>query len=121
MKLPRWLVIGMLTSSVLSVLAAAGWWWVTWPDRTAREFLCFMSDGSFDKARQMIHEGSVLPLRLDDLRAANAQNTLDSEPRDLADVIQGIQRFRVKGPRTTGDMILDVKLGKVVTSYLGPY
>ena len=39
MKLPRWLVIGMLTSSVLAVLAAAGWWWVTWPERTAREFV----------------------------------------------------------------------------------
>jgi len=38
MKLPRWLVIAMLTTSVLSVLAAAGWWWVTWPERTAREF-----------------------------------------------------------------------------------
>jgi len=29
MKLPRWLVIGMLTSSVLAVLAAAGW--LLWP------------------------------------------------------------------------------------------
>jgi len=37
MKLPRWLVIAMLTTSVLSVLAAAGCWWVTWPERTARE------------------------------------------------------------------------------------
>jgi len=37
MKLPRWLVIAMLTTSVLSVLAAAGWWWVTWPARTVRE------------------------------------------------------------------------------------
>ena len=39
MKLPRWLVIGMLTSSVLAVLAAAGCWWVTWPEwRAVREF-----------------------------------------------------------------------------------
>ena len=37
MKLPRWLLIGLWTSIVLSVLAAAGWWWVTWPERTATE------------------------------------------------------------------------------------
>ena len=29
----------MLTTNVLAVLAAAGWWWVTWPERTAREFV----------------------------------------------------------------------------------
>jgi len=39
MKLPRWLVIAMLTTSVLLPIAAAGWWWVTWPERTAREFI----------------------------------------------------------------------------------
>jgi hypothetical protein len=46
MKLPRWLVIAMLTTSMLSVLAAAGWWWVTWPERTAREFVGLMDDAT---------------------------------------------------------------------------
>ncbi len=45
MKLPRWLMITMLTSSVLAVLGAAGWWWVTWPERTAREFVELLRDG----------------------------------------------------------------------------
>ena len=50
MKLPRWLVIGMLTSSLLSVLAAAGWWWVTWPERTAREFVALLAERRFNEA-----------------------------------------------------------------------
>ena len=54
MKLPRWLVIGMLTSSVLAVLAAAGWWWVTWPERTAREFAELISAGKFDEAKRFL-------------------------------------------------------------------
>jgi hypothetical protein len=33
MKLPRWLVIAMLSSSLLAVLAVGGWWWVSWPER----------------------------------------------------------------------------------------
>lgn len=54
MKLPRWLVIGMLTSCVLAVLAAGGWWWVTWPERTAREFASLVADGQFDKANDLL-------------------------------------------------------------------
>ena len=38
MKLPRWLLIGLWTSIVLAVIGAAGWWWVTWPERTLNEF-----------------------------------------------------------------------------------
>jgi len=55
MKLPRWLVIAMLTTSVLSVLAAAGWWWVTWPERTAYELVNLLRDGEYDKARNLIN------------------------------------------------------------------
>ena len=50
MKLPRWLLIGMWTSSVLAVLAAAGWCWVTWPERTARCFCILMADLQFEEA-----------------------------------------------------------------------
>ena len=54
MKLPRWLVIGMLASSVLAVLAAVGWWWVTWPERTAREFVELLAAKELDEARRML-------------------------------------------------------------------
>jgi hypothetical protein len=39
MKMPRWLVVSLLSISVLSALGAAGYWWVTWPERTAREYV----------------------------------------------------------------------------------
>jgi len=54
MKLPRWLVIAMLTTSVLSVLAAAGWWWVTWPERTLREFVQLVADTEFEEANRLM-------------------------------------------------------------------
>jgi hypothetical protein len=34
MTLPCWLVVRLLSVSVLAVLAAAGWWWVTGRERT---------------------------------------------------------------------------------------
>ena len=62
MKLPRWLMIGMLTTSVLSVLAAAGWWWVTWPERTAREFAALVVAGRWEQANSLVvAEGDIPP------------------------------------------------------------
>jgi hypothetical protein len=54
MKLPRWLVFAMLFSSLLSVLAAAGWWWVTWPERTWRDFKSLIADGKYDEVDAML-------------------------------------------------------------------
>ena len=57
MKLPRWLVIGMLTTSVLAVLAAAGWygwWWVTWPERTASLFVAHIEAGENEELSSML-------------------------------------------------------------------
>ena len=67
MKLPRWLVIGMLNTSVLSVLAAAGWWWVTWPERTAQEFFALYREGEFGQARQMLAQPDPDVFRVDEL------------------------------------------------------
>ena len=66
MKLPRWLVIGMLTSSVLAVLAAAGWCWVTWPERTAREFVDLMDQKNFDEIRELLSSADFAPYSIDD-------------------------------------------------------
>ena len=54
MKLPRWLVILLRTSSGLAVLAAAGWWWVTWPERTAREFLRMIAGKRIEDADKFV-------------------------------------------------------------------
>jgi hypothetical protein len=34
MKMPRWLVVSLLSASVLAVMGYGAWWWVTWPERT---------------------------------------------------------------------------------------
>src|SRR5437899_11245501 len=62
MKLPRWLVICLLGSSVLAVLAAAGWWWVTWPERTAREFADRFGAGRIGEAEQMLTQAEAVVL-----------------------------------------------------------
>jgi hypothetical protein len=54
MKLPRWLLWTMMTLSVFGTLAAAGWWWVTWPERTAREFIRLLRDGDIESINALI-------------------------------------------------------------------
>jgi hypothetical protein len=52
MRIPRWLVVTLLSASVLAVLGAGAWWWITWPERTARKFVAFVivqnADGVFE-------------------------------------------------------------------------
>src|SRR5262245_36909464 len=44
MKLPRWIVVSLLTVSALSLPGAAGWWWVTWPEKTIRAYVHAMGN-----------------------------------------------------------------------------
>src|SRR5262245_5312989 len=42
------------TLLLLPVLFAAGWWWITWPARTADRFVTFLMVRDLDSARAMI-------------------------------------------------------------------
>ena len=53
MKMPKWLVTLLLSVSIVSVLTAGGWWWVTWPDQTMREFVALAAAGNLQEARAM--------------------------------------------------------------------
>src|SRR5262245_12461748 len=53
MRLPRWLVITMLSSSALTILGFAGWWWVTWPERMAREYVTMRATKSNERGMQV--------------------------------------------------------------------
>jgi hypothetical protein len=102
MKLPRWLVFAMLFSSLLSVLAAAGWWWVTWPERTAREFVSLLQAGDDEHVRNMIIWDNGPTTRT--VKSIIAREPADYPPefwtrlqplqRSLQEVIIGTHRFR---------------------------
>lgn len=98
MKLPRWLVIAMLTTSVLFVLAAAGWLWVTWPERTAREFTVLLAEGRVQQANQMMRQpvGGSVPLDLSEeqWQLSLRQSPLQLQPRTAADLLKGRQDFK---------------------------
>jgi hypothetical protein len=132
MKLPRWLVIAMLTTSVLSVLAAAGWWWVTWPERTAAAFVHFIADRRFESAKEMIssawvdEENSMQTLEL--LAPLASQTTLDAHSRSYSDVFCARQEFQVlgiacilvaeRGSVVRLDCIWDAEVLQAVSDYL---
>ena len=64
MKIPRWLLLTLITLSVLGVVLPAGWWWFTWPARTIRDFTALLEEGRFDDADQFLKR----PARLGVLR-----------------------------------------------------
>ena len=101
MKLPRWLVIAMLASSVLLVLAATAWWWVTWPERTAREFVELIAAHKWDEARRMIRSAPtprpawiVLEPELDS--PGWAPWKIQPASRTLWDVLCARQQFQLR-------------------------
>ena len=100
MKLPRWLMIGLWTSIVLPVLAAAGWWWVTWPERTAVEFVESLDAKRWEHAKAMVGEWPDRKLAIFFAEATN--NELDPMgfvviPRSMLDLLNGCQDFRADG------------------------
>jgi len=119
-KLPRWLVIGMLTSSVLAMLAAAGWWWITWPERTARAVMDRVGEHKFKRVEQYIastakttyrHEIEVAALAVGD---GFPQHVHANRPRTLSDIIFSRQEFEI-----TADSFgcnFTIECGKVVES-----
>jgi len=106
MKLPRWLVIAMLTTSVLSVLAAAGCWWVTWPERTAREYFDLVVDKRFDEAAQMTPMKAARP----DLHSIGEPRFVPL-PSSLIDACRGRRQFEIQGEKTK--IVVTVEKGKI--------
>jgi hypothetical protein len=118
MKLPRWLVFAMLFSSLLSVLAAAGWWWVTWPERTAREFVALLAERRFDEALTYVNgspgEGEEFCIYQFSEEAWQVSKiTLDR--RTALDVICGRQTVVIL-PEL--NVAIDVERGKIIAGAL---
>jgi hypothetical protein len=103
MKLPKWLVICLLTTSVSAVLAAAGWWWFTWPDRTARQFQSLLVRRDQDAMLAMLlyagvdYQPDVVVAWLDGSK--RDELTLEPQPWTWSDLYRGRRHFRLGADR----------------------
>jgi len=113
MKLPRWLVVVMLSASTISVLGSAAWWWVVWPDRTAAEFAALLKAGQGEAALGMIREPrDLLRAEFEKARFVPEEGAPEHEPRSVADVLRGKQRFKI----AISSWIFEAQFGKVTAS-----
>src|SRR5262245_32188622 len=85
MKLPRWLVVSLLTSSALAVFGAGAWWWVTWPKRTISAFTALLAHGHLDQANRLIRPPGRLTARDSRIvvELSDGTSRLDGLPRDV--------------------------------------
>ena len=117
MKLPRWLMIVLWTSSVLAVLAAAGWWWLTWPERTAREFVEWVgkqADGSDERPRRTRSRVWFQdPVGFTPISSWGVPE-LAAKPRSLVDVLLGRQEFLIAAEHEWNEWDFAVERGKVI-------
>jgi hypothetical protein len=106
-RLPRWLVVSLLSASVLAMLGAGVWWWVTWPERTAAAVPNLVSENRWDELRSIANLNSALAWRtLDNPNPVQFSKL----PRSLLDVISGRQRFLIQQRMSVRDIDLEVKL-----------
>lgn len=99
MRLPRWLMIGMLTASVLLPLVAAGWWWVIWPEWTAYEYVEKLAKEADEEVRESMRRANPTLTRDDLVDEALARSQRPWEfkplPRSLLDSVCGRQTFEI--------------------------
>jgi hypothetical protein len=86
----------MLSISGLSVLAYAGWWWVTWPDRTANRFATLIStEEGMEAALTMMgrqeewQEGGIYVVD------PRVQSNIEPQPRTPWDIVTGVRVYRI--------------------------
>jgi hypothetical protein len=101
MKLPRWLIALLFGSNIVVALGAAGWWWVTWPDRTAHEFIATLGDDGDDESW-----AKIVPEELDRrsidfmlllVKRDLILSKIEPQRRSLAELATGRGRFSAGG------------------------
>jgi hypothetical protein len=113
MRLPRWLVVSLLSVSMVAVLSAGTWWWVTWPDRTARKFTTLMADGNWKETMRMTDREKIQYLVLaDEFQIKWDDENLLSASRNVIDVLLARQSFRI--PANEGQAFFTVERGRVI-------
>jgi hypothetical protein len=100
MRIPRWLLVILIAVSAGAALVASGWWWVTWPERTAREFVAFLSEGNLDAANRMLVATQdptldYVPANIELFASAKEWFSQGSEPRTALDVLFARGQYRI--------------------------
>jgi hypothetical protein len=103
MKLPRWLLVSLLTVSVLAVLGGAGWWWVSWPERAVTALFDDIRANRWETARTRPGISDEALESLASLVAQTSAPTAMQESlvapatRTFPDLLFARQRFLVPG------------------------
>jgi hypothetical protein len=125
MKLPRWLLVTLLTTSLLALLSAGTWWWVTWPERTAREFMSMLAAGEYEELVEKFG-GAAYYSYQEPSRIAwylwqweGSAGRLERGSRGIQDVILGRQTFRYGELGHQGG--IEFQMGKVVYMWFPTY
>jgi hypothetical protein len=100
----------MLFASSVAILAVAGWWWVTWPARTARHFIELINTEDLAGARRLLTSESTDITHSIRPRAGEEAHrgepwTIEPMPRSFWNTLVGRQEFkkpRRSRPRLTG-------------------
>lgn len=108
------------TLLLLPLVFAAGWWWVTWPERTARRFVELLKCGETDAAQTMLE--STQPLM--SFQGTTAYRTATPllplfRPTSWLDVMSGRRRFDVtsRPPAADGSSQFVAVRGYVVQNH----
>jgi hypothetical protein len=94
MRIPRWLVVAMLTLSLLAMLSAMGWHWLIWPTSTGRTFGDLVHANRWEEAPRMLGP-EVNQELISTLRRHPGLSHGDLEPtiRTVVDLLLGRQTF----------------------------
>jgi len=101
MKLPRWSVVLLLGLTAVAVVAAVALFWITWPEKTAREFIALIGTGRFEEANRFRglspdqDDRLLFPWEPEYKLWRWEQQQLKPQSRSLADLVLGRQEFIV--------------------------
>ena len=121
MRLPRWLLVVLVSASPLSVLVFSAWMWHGWPERTMRKFSSSLVAENLNVVNAMIpsgkrfarvwndrpiwlladyenpsvYDGFGYYLSREDRQAGFRYEQMERMPRTVSDWIAGRARFRV--------------------------
>src|SRR5262245_56178735 len=96
MKLPRWLVVTLLSASLVAMLAYGAWWWVTWPERTMNRFVEAARASDVNEWRRLQSDSLKAADRVQEQDTPWVPTIAGAVPRSWMDVICARQLFNVE-------------------------